>query len=342
MYNLKEVVVEVTKRCNLSCIHCGSDCNDQMLKNELQLEEWKSVILQFFEMGVEKIVFSGGEPTLKVDFEKILLFASELGIKVGFISNGLFSFSESLKNAIVKADPFAVGLSIDGVKNTHNKIRRNKNSWSGLMRNISTLQEMNVQICAVTTLNKLNYRELPQLAEFLSLAGVDSWQIQLAMPSGRMKRHFDLLISEENFKDVCNQILSLRHRFLGLNIQSADCFGLAPENSIRSHCWSGCSAGISSMGMDSCGRIMPCLSIQEGGKYESIRERSVAEIWEDSEAFNLNRRFSKSDVKGECKSCDFLGECRGGCASQSFSYYGYFHSSPFCFFRSFFCKHNKE
>ena len=336
MYKLKEVIIEATKQCNLRCIHCGSDCNHRAAENELPVEEWKYVIFQLSEMKVEKVVFSGGEPTLKNGLEKLLTFASGLGMKVGFISNGLVKFNELLQKAIIQSKPFAIGLSIDGLRKIHNKIRINKNSWQGLMENISILQKIGTQICAVTTLHEINYRELPKLASFLSLAGIDSWQLQLAMPSGRMKKQSNLLIGEDEFKIICNEILSLRNLYPQLNIQAADCFGLAPKNSIRSDCWAGCTAGIYSMAIDACGNIMPCLSLQESHRLENVRKKSISEIWENSSGFDFNRKFKIKDVKGRCKNCNLLNECRGGCNSQSISYYDCFHNSPFCFFRSFY------
>ncbi|MEK7624425.1 MAG: radical SAM protein [Patescibacteria group bacterium] len=336
MYKLREVVIETTKLCNLNCIHCGSDCGHKAAEEELSIKEWEDVLFQLSEMKVEKVVFSGGEPTLKNGFENLILFAGRLGVKTGFISNGLLAFSKPLQKTIRQSNPFAVGLSIDGLKETHNRVRRSRNSWGGLMRNISILQEIGIQICVVTTLHKLNYHELPRLARLLDFAEIDSWQIQLAMPSGRMKKQANLLIEEEDFKKICREILSLRNLYPTLNIQSADCFGLAPENSIRSDYWTGCTAGISSMAIDAYGNIMPCLSLQNNQWRENSKKKPIVEIWENSLEFDFNRNFKIENVKGRCENCNLLEECRGGCNSQSFSYYGCFHSSPFCFSRSFY------
>lgn len=337
MYQLREVVLETTKRCNLNCIHCGSDCGHRAMRSELSIEEWKKVMVQLSEMGAEKIVFSGGEPILKKGFEELLLFAKSLafGLKIGFISNGLIPFKKQLQEAIAQSKPFAVGLSIDGLKETHNRIRRSEKSWQGLMKNISILQDLGVQICAITTLHKLNFGELSKLANFLNLTEIDSWQIQLAMPFGRMENRKNLLIDEKDFKKICRTIFSLRNAYPKLNIQAADCFGLAPGNSIRSHDWAGCSAGISSIGIDAFGNVMPCLSLQNGQRCGNIRNKPIAGIWEKSSGFDFNRKFATQEVKGKCKKCRFLSECRGGCNSQSYAYYSRFHSSPFCFARSF-------
>jgi len=336
MYALKEVVLEITRQCNLSCIHCGSGCSHRVSPGELSLAEWKKAFQELAAMKVRKVVFSGGEPTLKAGFEKLLLFAGELGMRVGFISNGLRKFSESLQEAIRQSNPFAVGLSIDGLKEIHNRVRGNKNSWQGLLQNISILQKINIPICAVSTLHKLNYRELPRLASFLALAEIDSWQLQLAMPSGRMKQQTDLLINEEDFKAICRTAFSLRKQYPKLNIQCADCFGLAPKDSIRTGCWSGCTAGIHSMAIDAGGNIMPCLSLQNGQRLENCRKRPISEIWKNSPVFDFNRNFKIENAGEKCAGCDFLSKCRGGCSSQSLAYFGCFHNSPFCFARSFY------
>jgi radical SAM protein with 4Fe4S-binding SPASM domain len=342
MYKLREVVIETTKKCNLNCIHCGSDCKYATTNNELSIREWQGIIFQLSEMKVEKIVFSGGEPTLKKGFEELLSCAGTMGLKFGFISNGLLPFEDFLQRVIGRYSPFAVGLSIDGLKKNHNKIRRNDNSWTGLMQNISILQRIGIEICAVTTLNKMNFRELVQLSDFLNLIEVDSWQLQLAMPSGRMKSQKHLLLQKNDFREICEKVLSLRSLYPDLNIQCADCFGLAPENSIRSDLWSGCTAGISSMAIDACGNIMPCLSLQDGAERENFKARPIAQIWEDSPVFNINRKFSSKEARGKCIKCVYLDQCRGGCNSQSFSYYGYYHGSPFCFIRSFYGNNKKR
>ncbi len=114
MYKLREVVIEITKRCNLNCVHCGSDCGHKAVEDELSIEEWKDVLLQLSEMRIKKVVFSGGEPTLKDGFEKLLPFTNRLGIKVGFISNGFLTFNKLLLEAIRQSNLFAVGLSVDG------------------------------------------------------------------------------------------------------------------------------------------------------------------------------------------------------------------------------------
>lgn len=329
-----EVLLEITSQCNLHCLHCGSDCQNKLAAPELSTRDWENILLQLFDLGVKKVVFSGGEPTLRSDLGHLLIFAKRLDLKVGFISNGLINLKSSLGEELSISQPFAVGLSLDGLKDTHNKIRRNSKSWSCLLDNISFLQEKKIKICIVTTLHKLNWRELPKLAQWLDLMEIDSWQVQLAMPAGRMREVSDLLLSEEEFKEVCQIVTNLKQNYPHLYLQAADCFGLAMDGLIRDGDWQGCQAGISSFAVDARGNVLPCLSIREFSVVENYRIRPLAEIWKSSPIFDFNRKFEIEKVVGDCVGCKQLSACHGGCNSQSWSYYGRFHSSPFCFYRS--------
>ena len=203
------------------------------------------------------------------------------------------------------------------------------------MQNISILQDLNINICAITTLHKLNYHEMPNIAAFLEMAEIGSWQVQLASPSGRMTQQMNHLINEEDFRKICNHVFTLRQRYLQIKIEAADCFGPAPAGAIRGGEWGGCSAGIASLGIDACGYVMPCLSLQSFKIHENLLNKPIEKIWENSPMFDFNRKFKKENAKGRCEDCKFLDDCRGGCASQSFSYNGCYHSAPFCFARSF-------
>lgn len=336
-HRILEAVLELTQKCNLRCSHCGSDCgslNDGILKKELSIEEWKNCLDQLKDLKVRKVIFSGGEPTIKEGFVDLLFHAKSIGLRVGFITNG-FEFPESLKEAVSKSRPFAIGISIDGLRNTHNEIRKNSQSWSRIISTISIIKELDIKFCAVTTINRLNYRDLPKLAGFLNLAGADSWQLQLAMPFGRMSDNEHLLIDEPIFKEVCHMIMDFRDSYPQMNIQAADCFCLAPEGAIRSVPWPGCGAGIYSLGIDAFGNVMPCLSIRNAKSCGSIREKKIKEIWEKSKGFDFNRKFDKRKAGSNCSECNFIEQCRGGCNSQSMAYYGHYHDSPFCFARSF-------
>jgi radical SAM protein with 4Fe4S-binding SPASM domain len=333
-----QVVAELTKRCNLVCRHCGSSCTDHSSDDELSVSEWLSVIEQLVENGTEKIIFSGGEPTLRAtELVNIINGFSYYGsnLRYGIVTNG-YEMPTKLLEVFDAIKPYAVGVSLDGNEAIHNFIRGKSDSWQKAINTIDALKQIGVQTCAVTTISKWNVNLIAEMAEFLSQK-TDSWQIQLASPFGRMQHQTEYLIDEDDFEKLCNKILLARHYYPDLNIEAADCFGVAPAGTIRSSDWMGCTAGLWSMGIDSRGNLTPCLSIQNGIYGGNIRDNTIKQIWDDADCFKLNRDFDCNSVKnGKCREkCDIFDYCRGGCNSLSYSYFGDFHQSPMCYFRTF-------
>ena len=80
----------------------------------------------------------------------------------------------------------------------------------------------------------------------------------------------------------------------------------------------GCSAGISSIGIDSVGNVRGCESMYDDCFIEgNVRERSLADIWNDENAFAYNRKYKPSMLTGRCASCDKKAACAAGCRSYN-------------------------
>lgn len=327
-YPLKEVLLEVTKRCNLKCLHCASSCEESVQEKELGLDEWVEVIKALARYGVEKVIFSGGEPTLVEGLSKLVLAVRENCLEYGLITNG-FELKNQLLRDLGAYPPFGVGVSLDGIKATHNELRCHEKSWQQAVRTILDLKDAGIRVCAITTLSKKNVGELGRVAHLLEALEVPCWQVQLAMPAGRWANREDLMLSQEEFRQVCRQLVSFRRKIPKMQIEAADCFGMANAGYIRSKGWNGCQAGLTSMAIDSSGRIMPCLSLR--GHFCGSIYDGILNVWEDSAGFDFNRKFRPEKVEGQCAACKMLAVCRGGCASQSVSTRGHFHDSPYCY-----------
>lgn len=330
-FKLTDVVIEITKRCNFKCVHCGSGCTD-IPGEELTTEEWIPVIQELSGIGVKKIVFSGGEPTIKKGIERLFGRIAGLGMEYGVISNG-FAMSDRMINALVKDKPFAVGFSVDGMEKTHNRIRRNQKSWENCMESIRRVKEAKLPICIVTTINAWNCRELDELAKLADSLKAECWQLQLTFPGGRARQQNNFLINEKEFLTVFRKITEFRRKYPDIRIEAADCFAFAPAGLIRDDDWSGCQAGITSIGIDASGNVMPCLAMRAAAVCGNIKETSIKDIWENSDKFDFNRNFNPDSVIGKCRNCEILDYCRGGCGSFSLFYNGHFHDAPFCEFR---------
>jgi len=333
---LRAVILELTRRCNLSCLHCGSACDNLVPDDELTFRQWADLIHDLSGMDVEKVAFSGGEATTSPHFEKLVRYTRDEGVRFGVITNG-FNLSDEAVDLLRECKPFAVGVSVDGRAASHNRIRGHPESFIRAIDSLNRLNCAGISTAAITALNSFNYRDLAELAPLLERLGVRAWQIQLAMPLGRMKENDEWLLSRFQFAEVVRMIADLRLKHPLLNLSAADCFGFDSLGIAKSAEWKGCSAGMYTLGIKSNGDVLPCLSLyEERFVCGNVLDRPIEEIWHDPDNFGFNRRFSAGRVEASsaCLDCGKLNDCRGGCASMSYAYNGYFHDSPFCVDRS--------
>lgn len=332
-YPLQSAVLETTNRCNLNCLICGSDAKNVLNPQELSSEEWCSIIGAMKTLGLKEVFFSGGEPVLKPGLEAMIECAANLGLDWGMVSNGLY-FPPGLLDLIEKRKPVAIGLSVDGLLETHNYLRGNRRSFQMVARRIKEFQKREIPFSIITTIHRLNWEQLFALAEFVLENKIYGWQIQLAMPFGRMRQNAELLLNEEEFRQACVMVEKIRKILSFAKIAAADCFAWAPANKIRDGGWGGCSAGLKSVGIDALGNVRGCLSMTGCEPEGNVREKSIIQIWQDENLFSYNRQFDVRYTSKYCQRCVKVMTCRGGCNSQSYSMTGQFQQGVYCWYKS--------
>ena len=256
-------------------------------------------------------------------------------MKLLIISNG-YSINKKIISQLKHLKPHAIALSLDGsTAKTHDFIRRRKGSFHKIVECLTLMKEANLPITIITTVNKLNIRELPLIWNLISNKQI-AWQIQVATPEGRFtKKH---ALSKEEYYSVALFIASLRKKYptTELPVIGAHCFGYHSTHLPclgLYHEWSGCQAGISILSIKSNGDVIGCLSAPHTLIEGNIREKSIAQIWNDSEAFAYNRAFKTTDLGPHCKGCRFGETCKGGCMGMSVGFTSLLHNHPYCFHR---------
>ena len=322
---------ELTLRCNMNCIHCGSSAGEKRT-NELTTEEWNDVTRQLADMNCSQISLLGGEPFLRKDWYEISKEIKDNGIKATYMSNG-FLINEKVIDKLRKIEPKVVSVSLDGArKETHDKIRQIKGSFDRSMEVTSNLRKAGINTTVVTSINKLNFQELPKLRSMMLNKGV-VWQLQIAIPLGRFKK--DLLLSKEEYYAAAIFIASTRQNYnqKELPIIGTHCFGYYSKK-LRNPMvfpWNGCQAGISTIGVQSNGEVKGCLSLPSEFIEGNIRESKLSDIWEKPGFCSYNRDFKESDLNNECKGCKYGKKCRGGCLGVSIGITGKSNGDPYCF-----------
>ena len=322
---------ELTLRCNMSCIHCGSSAGDSR-KKELTTEEWNNVTRQLADLNCKEINILGGEPFLRKDWYELSKEVKDCGINISYISNG-FLINDKIIEELRKIEPKVVSVSIDGAnRDTHDKIRQLKGSFDRCIEAISDLKKAGLNTTVITSINKLNFQELPEIRSMLLNKGI-VWQLQIAIPLGRFQK--DLLLSKEEFYAAAIFIASTRSKYSQkeLPIIGTHCFGYYSKllRNPMVFPWNGCQAGISAIGIQSNGDIKGCLSLPPDFIEGNIRENTISEIWQKPGFCAYNRGFKTSDLNNECVSCKYGKKCRGGCIGVSVGITGKPNGDTYCF-----------
>lgn len=327
-------VWEVTMGCNMHCGHCGSSCA-KPLDGELTTEEALDLCDQIAKLGLKWVTLSGGEPLTRPDTPELVKRLSSQGVSVNIITNGWLldkAMAERLKDNGIAT----VAISIDGTREIHNDIRKEE-AFEHAEQSFRNLKELGIRTGAVTTITNRNIQILGELKEELIRMGVKTWQVQLGLPMGNLKDRPDWVLSPEKVQDIIDFCYETAKEGR-IKIYPADCLGYYTKKELEIKkisyetdmvsLWDGCNAGIRGFGILHDGRILGCTSIrnEEFIEKESVRERSLRDIWENGKCFEWRRNFKKEELKGDCKTCIYGSKCLGGCPNTRLTMNGDIHS----------------
>lgn len=329
-YTPISVVWESTLECNMNCIHCGASAGFKR-RNELTTREAKTVIDDLNRLGTKLITLMGGEPFLRKDWYTIAKYIREKKMNITIMSNGSL-INEKIVKKLEKLQPYAMAISLDGgTAETHDKIRRVDDSFNHCLESLKLLRNAGIQTSVVTTVHKQNVKELPLIRDLLLNKGI-AWQIQMCTPVGRFPR--DLMLSKKEFYATALFIASTRRKYnrKQLPIMGAHNFGYHSEYmpNIMLFPWTGCQAGISTLGIQSDGGIQGCLSLPDNYVEGNIRQQRITDIWNNSNSFSYNRKCNPKEMNGECAQCKYKKRCKGGCLTAAVSISREEHNDPYC------------
>ena len=335
-YKLSCAVWEFTLACNLNCMHCGSSAGRRR-EAELSSEEALKLCLDLKAAGCRGVALMGGEPFLREDFWSVASKIRELGMELSVITNGTI-LSGGIFEKLKALKPRAVAVSIDAsAPELHDRIRGVHGAYEKSRIFIDRALKEGLPVSVITTVHKLNLKELPSIRDMLKGRGI-AWQVQTAGAEGR-RFSKDLLLDEEEFYSVGIFVEACRRTYSADELPVIGAHDLGYNSDILKNVslyekWEGCQAGISVLGIRSNGDVLGCLAINDEGFVEgNVRERSVAEIWNDPGAFGYSRRFEAVDAGPNCAGCGHLGECKGGCNEMSLMKSGAVHNDPYCFYK---------
>lgn len=322
----------------MRCIHCGSSAGKERT-DELSLAECMDVVKNLICLGCKNVTLIGGEIFLYKGWERIARNLTIAGIKVNIVSNGFAINKNEIKN-ILWANLTNVAISIDGMRETHNKIRNSPLSFDNILNAISLLKKNKIPVSIITTLTKYSIGELGEIYNLLLNYGVTDWQIQLVNPMGNAAGNEDLLVPLNEIYGLTHFIRQKRFQ-LEMRIYAGDNIGYYDKNEMYIRhspgtlcSWNGCKAGIRVIGIDSNGNVKGCES-QYSDKFVegNLRSNNLRIIWENPNNFAYNRHFKIDMLSGRCKDCSKGSICMGGCRASNYFINSHLHSSYYCNFK---------
>lgn len=334
-------VWEVTLRCDLACRHCGSRAG-KTRSDELSTAECIDLIEQMAHLGVKEVSLIGGEVYLRDDWTVLARAVRDNGMECGIVSGGRGITLDRAKMAR-DAGVQAMSISVDGLRETHDRLRALRGSWDAAMRALDHLGEVGLARSTNTQINAWNIREIPSLLELLIPKGIHAWQVQFTVAMGRAVDESDMLLEPYQMLELLPLLARLKTRtqenditmWPGNNVGYFGPYETLLRGDMRCGHLEPCSAGKYTLGIEADGAIKGCPSLPTsdyaGG---NIRDHALVDIWERAEPLRFTRGRTVDDLWGHCRTCYYAEDCLGGCTWTSHVLFQKRGNNPYCHHRA--------
>ena len=336
------VVWNITRACNLKCVHCYNDSGGEKAANELETKEAKGVLDDLAGFGVPSVLFSGGEPLMRGDLFELLEYARGLGLRTVISTNGTLIDNEKAER-IKEAGVSYVGVSLDGIGEVNDAFRGVKGAFDRAVEGIRNCMRVGVRVGLRLTLTKRNMQDLDGLFDFFEEEGIERVCFYHLVPSGRGRDIAGEVLNHAETRAAVDKILERARHYKesgrATDILTVDnhvdgiylYLKLLQEDTSRAEKvwellkWNGgglYSSGVGIGCIDFEGKVHPD---QFWGHCDlgDVHERSFSEIWSDESNELLGKLRSRADyIRGRCRLCKYLRGCGGSLRERAEWYFG--------------------
>jgi heme d1 biosynthesis radical SAM protein NirJ len=334
------VIWNLIRRCNLTCKHCYATSADKDFPGELSTDQVFEVMDDLKAYRVPVLILSGGEPLMRPDIFEISKRAKAMGFYVGLSSNGTLITPDNIGQIAAVGYDY-VGISLDGMRETHDLFRRRVGAFDESLSGIRLCLQAGIKVGMRFTLTRDNARDLPDLLRLMEQEGVDKFYLSHLNYAGRGNKNrgddahhrltrtaMDLLI------ETCwGQIGRGEPREFVTGNNDADGVYLLhwvqrhlPEQAERLAAmlrrWGGNSSGVNIANIDNLGRVHPD-TMWWDYTLGSVKERPFSAIWEDaSDPLMAGLKRHDRPLKGRCSQCVHLDICGGNSRTRAWQLTG--------------------
>ena len=307
------LLAELTHRCPLGCPYCSNPVSSGPVGPELSTAEWCRVIREAAGLGTLHALFSGGEPLLRKDLAALVAAARERDLYTNLITSALGLGPARLQELQAAGlDSVQISFQSDRAATADEIAGRAVHEKKLLAAR--RVREAGLPLTVNVVIHR---RNIDRVGEFVDLAlAMGAQRLELAHTQyygWAWKNRGGLLPSRTQVEGAGKVVREARRRLLGqleIFYVLPDYFGERPKPCMNG--W-----GRRYLTVDPGGNVLPCPTAREikSLRFENVRDRSLREIWERSEAFNRFR--GTAWMPEPCRSCPERFVDFGGCRCQA-------------------------
>ena len=337
---LRLVAWEITRNCNLACVHCRASATMGPYAGELDTEACLNLLDQIKETGDPIVILTGGEPLLRPDIFEIARYGTDKGLRMVMAPNGTL-LTANIAKKLVESGIQRISISIDGATSrSHDRFRGVNGAFDRALRGIQFAKDAGLEFQINTTISKTNLDEIQQIQDLAVALGAVAHHIFLLVPTGRGKYIVDQEIDAEAYEKTLNWFYDQRKKtplqlkatcaphYYRILRQRAAVDG--EKVTFQTHgldaVTRGCLGGIGFCFISNTGIVQPCgfLNLECG----NVTRQPFSDIWRHSDVFLKLRDYDA--LTGKCGVCHYKKVC-GGCRARAFEASGDFMAEePLC------------
>jgi heme d1 biosynthesis radical SAM protein NirJ len=344
------VIWNLIRRCNLACKHCYTTSADIDFPGELTTPEIYTVMDDLLAFKVPVLILSGGEPLLHPDIFKISQRAKDMGFYVALSSNGTRISAANIDD-IAAIDYQYIGVSLDGIKDTHDRFRRMPGAFDEALRGIHLCLDKGIKVGIRFTLTQDNYADFPALLQLMDDNGIDKFYLSHLNYGGRGNKnrkddaHFAMTRDAMDLLfETCYEWLKAgkdREFVTGNNDADAVYFlhwvaknfpGQVGRIKAKLEQWGGNASGVNVANIDNLGSVHPD-TFWWHYDLGNVRTRPFSEIWMDtSDPLMAGLKQQPRPLEGRCAGCHYQAICNGNTRVRAAQMTGnYWAEDPGCY-----------
>ncbi|MEX0777336.1 MAG: radical SAM protein [Phycisphaeraceae bacterium] len=330
------VVWNITRTCNLKCVHCYTDSEARKYPDELSTEQCKAVLDDLAAFKVPAVLFSGGEPLVRHDLFELAAYARSLGLHVVLSTNGTL-IDRAIAQRFADLKFAYIGISLDSATPAvHDEFRGMKGAFQKTMQGFRHCVAVGQKVGLRLTLTRQTVQDLDRIFDFIEAEDINRACFYHLCPAGRGLSLAALTPAES--RTAADTIFRRTRDFIdrGKNIEIL---------TVDNHC-DGPYLYLKMLAEDHprAGQVMDMLRWNGGGRYSSgvgignidfygnvhadqfsmfrtfgnVKERKFSEIWQDtSNPIMAGLKDRLGLLKGRCATCRFKDACAGGLRARA-------------------------